>query len=52
MFGELERFAPQEDSLTARAGVPGAYPNMFFVVPEAEMDVFSGAAADLKPAAG
>jgi len=27
MFGESERFAPQEDSLTVRAGVLGAYPN-------------------------
>ena len=31
---ESERFAPQEDTLTVRAGVLGAYPNMFFVVPE------------------
>ncbi len=45
MLGETERFAPQEDSLTVRAGVLGAYPNMFFVVPEAEIDAFSGAVA-------
>ena len=48
MLGESERFAPQEDSLTVRAGVLGAYPNMFFVVPEAEIEVFSSAVARLK----
>ena len=31
-----------------RAGVLGAYPNMFFVVPEAEIGVFSSAIAHLK----
>lgn len=41
MFGETERFAPEEDTLTVRAGVLGAYPNMFFVVPEADMELFS-----------
>ena len=46
MFGELERFAPQEDSLTVRAGVLGAYPNMFFVVPETEIEAFSTSVAD------
>ncbi len=51
ILGESERFAPQEDSLTVRAGVLGAYPNMFFVVPEAEIDVFSTAVAHLKSAA-
>ena len=51
MLGELERFAPQEDSLTVRAGVLGAYPNMFFVVPETEIDEFSRAVARLKSAA-
>jgi Fatty acid cis/trans isomerase (CTI) len=48
MLGESERFAPQEDSLTVRAGVLGAYPNMFFVVPEATIDVFSDAVVCLK----
>ena len=51
MLGESERFAPQEDSLTVRAGVLGAYPNMFFVVPENEIDGFSRAVARLKSAA-
>jgi hypothetical protein len=51
ILGESERFAPQEDSLTVRAGVLGAYPNMFFVVPEAEIDVFSSAIARLNSAA-
>jgi hypothetical protein len=51
ILGESERLAPQEDSLTVRAGVSGAYPNMFFVVPEAEIDVFSNTIARLKSAA-
>jgi hypothetical protein len=45
---ESERFAPQEDTLTVRAGVLGAYPNMFFAVPEAEIEMFSTAVAGLK----
>ena len=48
ILGESERFAPQEDSLTVRAGVMGAYPNMFFVVPENEIEVFSRAVARLQ----
>jgi hypothetical protein len=51
MLGESERFAPQEDSLTVRAGVHGAYPNMFFVVPENEIEEFARAVARLKSAA-
>jgi len=51
MLGESDRLAPQEDSLTVLARVLGAYPNMFFVVPEAEIDAFSGAVAGLKSAA-
>ena len=51
MLGESDRLAPQEDSLTMRAGLPGAYPNMFFVVPEAEIDTFSSAIAGIKSAA-
>ena len=43
MLGELDRLAPQEDSLTVRAGLVGAYPNMFFVVPEAQISAFSSA---------
>jgi hypothetical protein len=50
MFGESESFAPQEDTLTVRAGVLGSYPNMFFVVAENEIDVFSSAVARLKSA--
>jgi hypothetical protein len=48
MLGESERYAPQEDSLTVRAGAIGAYPNMFFVVPENEIEGFSEAVARLK----
>jgi dihydrodipicolinate synthase/N-acetylneuraminate lyase len=51
ILGESDRLAPQEDSLTVRAGVSGAYPNMFFVVPEVAIDVFSSAVARLKSAA-
>jgi hypothetical protein len=51
MLGEADRLAPREDSLTVRAGVPGAYPNMFFVVQAAEIDAFSGAVARIKSAA-
>jgi hypothetical protein len=50
MLGEEERLAPQEDTLTARVGVLGAYPNMFFVVPETAADAFAGAVAGLKSA--
>jgi len=51
MLGEEERFAPREDTLTARVGVLGAYPNMFFVVPETDADAFASAIAGLKSAA-
>ena len=51
ILGESERFAPQEDSLTVRAGVIGAYPNMFFVVPEKRIEEFSKAIARLRSVA-
>jgi hypothetical protein len=51
ILGETERFAPQEDSLTVRAGVLGGYPNMFFVVAENETQQFATAVARLKSAA-
>jgi hypothetical protein len=51
MLREEERLAPQEDTLTVRAGVLGAYPNMFFVVPETEIDGFSNAVTRLTSAA-
>ena len=51
ILGESERFAPQEDSLTVRAGVIGAYPNMFFVVPEKRIEGFSRAIARLRSVA-
>jgi hypothetical protein len=50
MLGESERFAPQEDTLTVRTGVLGAYPNMFFVIPEAKLDMFASAVVRLKSA--
>ena len=51
ILGESDRLAPEEDSLTVRAGVLGAYPNMFFVVPETKIAEFSGAVAHLKSGA-
>jgi hypothetical protein len=51
MLGEEERLAPREDTLTARGGVLGAYPNMFFVVAETDADAFAAAVAGLKSAA-
>jgi hypothetical protein len=51
ILGESERLAPQEDSLTVRPGVLGAYPNMFFVVADAEIDTFASAVAGLKSTA-
>jgi hypothetical protein len=51
MLGEDQRLAPQEDTLTVREGVLGAYPNMFFVVPESDADAFAGTVANLKSAA-
>jgi hypothetical protein len=48
MLEETDRFAPREDSLTVRAGVLGAYPNMFFVVPEDKIDAFSTAVLNIK----
>jgi hypothetical protein len=50
MLAESERFAPQEDSLTIRPGVLGAYPNMFFLVPENEIKRFAIAVSQLKSA--
>jgi hypothetical protein len=51
ILGEQERLAPNEDTLTVRAGVIGAYPNMFFVVPEGKIDLFTTAVLNLKSAA-
>ncbi|MGP8123398.1 MAG: fatty acid cis/trans isomerase, partial [Xanthobacteraceae bacterium] len=51
MFAEAERYAPQEDTLSVGAGLLGAYPNMFFVVTEDQVDAFSGAVAGLKSVA-
>jgi hypothetical protein len=47
---EADRFVPREDSLTVRAGMLGAYPNMFFVVPEDKIGVFSAAILNIKSA--
>lgn len=47
---EADRFVPREDSITVRSGVLGAYPNMFFVVPEDEISAFSAAVLNMKSA--
>ena len=48
--GEGLRLAPQQDSLTIRPGFLGAYPNMFFVADDAQVEAFSRAAARIKSA--
>ncbi len=45
IMDEDRRFAPSEDTLTVREGILGAYPNMVFVLDEAEVDSFSEMAA-------
>jgi hypothetical protein len=47
---ETDRFAPREDSLTVRAGMLGAYPNIFFQVPEDKINAFSTAVLNIKSA--
>jgi hypothetical protein len=44
IMGERLRLAPEEDTLTIREGILGAYPNMFFVIEEAQADAFATAA--------
>jgi len=51
ILGESERLAPDEDTLTVRAGVLGAYPNMFFVVDEDKVERFAMAVLSLKSTA-
>jgi len=51
MLGESQRLAPDEDTLTVRVGVLGAYPNIFFVVPEAQIDAFASTAVNIKSTA-
>ena len=48
ILGEAERFAPKEDTLTIEPGVLGAYPNMFFVVAESDIDRFATTVSNLK----
>jgi hypothetical protein len=51
MLGEEERLAPREDTLTAHAGILGAYPNMFFVVHETDADAFASEVVSIKSTA-
>lgn len=52
IMGEGLRFAPYQDTLTIREGVLGAYPNMFFVLDEDQVEAFVAAAASLKSGDG
>ena len=51
ILDESERLAPKEDTLTIRAGAVGAYPNMIFVVPEEDVELFATAILKLKSTA-
>jgi hypothetical protein len=44
IMGEELRLAPDQDTLTIREGALGAYPNMFFVLNEGQVQAFSNAA--------
>ena len=46
--GESRRLAPEDDTLTVREGFLGAYPNMFFVVDEAQAGAFAEAVTRLR----
>lgn len=50
-FGEDERRAPQEDTLTVVRGLIGTYPNAFYVVERARLDEFVAQVAALDSAA-
>lgn len=43
LFFEEDRRLPDEDTLTVTRGFVGAYPNMFFQVPEANLSAFTDA---------
>jgi Fatty acid cis/trans isomerase (CTI) len=47
IMGESLRLRPEQDTLTIREGILGAYPNMFFVLDERQADAFSKAAAGI-----
>ena len=47
IMGEGLRLRPEEDTLTIREGILGAYPNMFFVLDERQADAFSKAVAGI-----
>ena len=49
--GESLRLARFQDTLTIRQGFLGAYPNMFFVVEEAQLEDFSRRATQLRSSA-
>ena len=47
IMGERLRLAPHEDTLTIGEGILGAYPNMLFVLDEAQADAFSTGASGI-----
>lgn len=47
IMGERLRLAPREDTLTIGEGILGAYPNMLFVLDEAQADAFSTGASGI-----
>jgi hypothetical protein len=52
IMGEDLRLAPKEDTLTIRAGILGAYPNMFFLVDERQTNAFSKMTAAITSTGG
>ena len=50
ILAESLRLAPEEDTLTIREGLLGAYPNMFFVVEENKLATFAKAVLKMKTA--
>lgn len=50
ILAENLRMAPQEDTLTIREGIGGAYPNMFFTVNEDQMAAFTKQILKIKSA--
>jgi hypothetical protein len=51
MLGESDRLAPEEDTISVSSRVLGAYPDMFFVARESEVEAFASAVTGLKSTA-
>lgn len=52
IMGEDLRLAPQQDTLTIRKGILGAYPNMLFEVDERDVSTFTSLATLIRSANG